>query len=59
MQNKFTKNSNECDCDEDNNCGCSYPNNLNKPDFEEEINNKTNETICICDANADCTCNKI
>lgn len=59
MQKDFIINKNECDCDEDNNCGCSYPNNINNSDFEQKINNKPTETICICDINAECSCNKI
>ena len=70
MKKKFIQNENECDCDEDNNCGCSYPNNVKKfaCGCENEDENcscidfntpKTNETICICDINAECNCKKI
>ncbi|MBR2922039.1 MAG: hypothetical protein IKC10_01825 [Alphaproteobacteria bacterium] len=74
MHDDFIKNSNECDCDEDNKCGCSYPNNVNSSacGCDENDNNcsclKTDketknyiieESICLCDSNADCSCNKI
>ena len=74
MHKDDIRNENECDCDEDNKCGCSYPNNVNKfacgcdehdSDCEcLKTDNKTQhhiieESICICDTNADCSCNKI
>ncbi len=70
MQKDFIKNENECDCDEDNNCGCSYPNNINKTacgceNYDDDCpcmqSNavKPTEIICICDSNAECSCNKI
>ena len=32
--------NNKCDCREDDNCGCTYPNNLPQ-NFKQECNNKT------------------
>lgn len=65
MQKDNIKSLNECDCDEDNNCGCSYPNNVDKFAYQSDekdssAQNKINkESICICDTNADCSCKQI
>ena len=63
MKTDNIKDFNECDCDEDNKCGCSYPNNINKYacDCDEDDKNceclKSDapkqkyiieESICIC-----------
>ncbi len=73
MQNDNIKSLNECDCDEDNKCGCSYPNNIDKSacncdentnicDCASFDNDKniiaTTESICYCDPKGDCSCNK-
>ena len=74
MQKDNIKNLNECDCDEDNKCGCSYPNNIDKSacDCNENTNicdcanfgdtketSKAKESVCLCDTQGDCSCNKI
>ena len=73
MQNDCIVDTNDCDCDEDNNCGCSYPNNVNKSAYGYDENNSLcdnfnhkkqtpstlgNDSICICDTHADCSCVK-
>lgn len=63
-------NYNECDCDEDNTCGCSYPNNVS--DFAHECSRDEqcgcikfdphmhqyyhDDSICFCDTKGDCDC---
>lgn len=74
MQENNIKSLNECDCDEDNNCGCSYPNNIDKSACVCDENNnicdctnfdiqdthpQTKESICVCDTQGDCSCNNL
>lgn len=70
QDNKYTNNHGEpCSCSEDDNCGCTYPENITSFENTEEITRtqetfkiKTPErfiakdTVCYCDPkNCDCT----
>lgn len=75
MQKKY-KNTiidrNECDCDEDNKCGCSYPNNVEEfacgctqeqncgcIKFDTHMHQYYHDdTICFCNTKGDCDCEK-
>lgn len=56
------ENKTSCECREDDNCGCTYPNNLSA--FNCQTANKNKETItkivkdsvCVCSPQ-ECTCN--
>ncbi len=63
---------NECDCDEDNKCGCSYPNNVEEfacgctiedncscIKFDKENQSHYHdETVCSCSSKGECDCHK-
>ena len=64
-------NGNCCDCDEDNSCGCSYPNNMTFPcgcTIEDncgciKYDEKTkkyyhDDSVCQCNTKGDCDCHK-
>ena len=64
-------NGNHCDCDEDNTCGCSYPNNIAFPcgcTIEDncgciKLDEKTgkyyhDDSVCHCNTKGDCNCHK-
>ncbi|MCQ2740530.1 MAG: hypothetical protein MJ210_00200 [Alphaproteobacteria bacterium] len=46
--------TNECDCDEDNNCGCSFPNNTH----HAEPTKLEDGDICQCDTKGDGACHE-
>ena len=55
--------ANFCDCDEDNNCGCSYPNNTGKASCqyanryaESCRRDEHHYDVCSCDDQGDCDC---
>lgn len=69
MTKEFIRNKNECDCDEDNNCGCTYPNNVEESacgciddacgciQFDPYINQYYHDdSICFCDTKGECEC---
>lgn len=62
---------NYCDCDEDNKCGCSFPNNVNEFACCEDDQNcgcikfdthmhqyYHDDSICFCSTKGDCDCSK-
>lgn len=70
MKKDFIRNENECDCDEDNNCGCTYPNNVEEYDcgciqdeeckcilFDPHINQYYHDdSVCFCNIKGNCDC---
>ena len=72
MTRDFIRNENDCVCDEDNNCGCTYPNNVNESDCECTDDENCgcirfdthmhqyyhDDSICFCDTKGDCDCIK-
>ncbi len=72
MTENFIRNENECDCDEDNRCGCTYPNNVEQYacgctienncgciKFDEEKQQYYHdESVCHCSSHGDCHCAK-
>ncbi len=50
--------NNNCECREDDNCGCTYPNNIrdyNKTKKAEYISRVIKDTTCVCTP-TECAC---
>ena len=46
----------KCECSEDDNCGCTYPNNMRHYENTKEIVTKiVKDSVCICTPN-ECAC---
>lgn len=65
LNRNTTTNGNNCDCDEDNSCGCSYPNNVDEQSFDfspyhnlhdNKNNHQHDYKVCSCDDKGDCEC---
>jgi len=63
IRHEHTADANFCDCDEDNNCGCSYPNNTGKSSCQYANRyadscrkDEQQYDVCSCDNQGDCDC---